>query len=81
MLVPTVLLPGPGGERAYDLFSRLLSDRTVLLGAAIDGRVANHYRVLPRRYQQQCKHVGRTFADGERGHVQGKDDDRSVLDT
>ena len=41
MLVPTVLLPGPGGERAYDLFSRLLSDRIVFLGSAIDEQVAN----------------------------------------
>lgn len=41
MLVPTVLLPGPGGERAYDLFSRLLSDRIVFLGSAIDDQVAN----------------------------------------
>ena len=37
MLVPTVLLPGPGGDRAYDLFSRLLSDRIVFLGSAITG--------------------------------------------
>ncbi len=41
MLVPTVLLPGPQGERAYDLFSRLLSDRIVFLGTAIDEQVAN----------------------------------------
>ena len=41
MLVPTVLLPGPGGERAYDLFSRLLSGRIVFLGTAIDDQVAN----------------------------------------
>ncbi len=41
MLVPTVLLSGPQGERAYDLFSRLLSDRIVFLGSAIDDQVAN----------------------------------------
>ena len=41
MLVPTVLLPGPGGDRVYDLFSRLLSDRIVFLGSAIDDQVAN----------------------------------------
>ena len=41
MLVPTVLLPGPGGDRAYDLFSRLLSDRIVFLGSPIDDQVAN----------------------------------------
>ena len=41
MLVPTVLLPGPGGDRAYDLFSRLLSERIVFLGSPIDDQVAN----------------------------------------
>lgn len=41
MLVPTVLLPGPQGERAYDLYSRLLSDRIIFLGSAIDEQVAN----------------------------------------
>lgn len=41
MLVPTVLLPGPQGERAYDLYSRLLTDRIVFLGTAIDENVAN----------------------------------------
>lgn len=41
MLVPTVLLPGPQGERAYDLYSRLLTDRIVFLGTAIDEQVAN----------------------------------------
>jgi ATP-dependent Clp protease protease subunit len=41
VLVPTVLLPGPHGERAYDLYSRLLTDRIVFLGTAIDEQVAN----------------------------------------
>jgi ATP-dependent Clp protease protease subunit len=41
VLVPTVLLPGPHGERAYDLYSRLLTDRIVFLGTAIEEQVAN----------------------------------------
>ncbi len=41
MLVPTVLLPSPQGERAYDLYSRLLRDRIVFLGSALDDQVAN----------------------------------------
>ncbi len=41
MLVPTVLMSGPSGERAYDLYSRLLNDRIVFLGTAIDEQVAN----------------------------------------
>ncbi|MBX7069849.1 MAG: ATP-dependent Clp protease proteolytic subunit [Microthrixaceae bacterium] len=34
-------MPSPHGERAYDLYSRLLSDRIVFLGTAIDEQVAN----------------------------------------
>lgn len=41
MIVPTVLLASPNGERAYDLYSRLLSDRIIFLGSAIDDQVAN----------------------------------------
>ena len=41
MLVPTVLMPSQHGERAYDLYSRLLSDRIVFLGSAIDEVTAN----------------------------------------
>lgn len=41
MIVPTVLMPSPQGERAYDLYSRLLSDRIVFLGTAIDEQIAN----------------------------------------
>ena len=40
-LVPTVLEPTDRGERAYDLYSRLLKDRIVLLGTPIDDAVAN----------------------------------------
>lgn len=41
MLVPTVLESTARGERAYDLYSRLLRDRIVFLGTAIDDAVAN----------------------------------------
>ena len=30
-LVPTVIEPSGNGERAYDIFSRLLNDRIVML--------------------------------------------------
>ncbi|HEX2849772.1 MAG TPA: ATP-dependent Clp protease proteolytic subunit [Acidimicrobiales bacterium] len=40
-LVPTVIESTGRGERAYDLYSRLLKDRIVILGAAIDDGVAN----------------------------------------
>jgi ATP-dependent Clp protease protease subunit len=41
LLVPTVIESTPRGERASDLFSRLLSERIVFLGTPIDDQVAN----------------------------------------
>ncbi|HSK91157.1 MAG TPA: ATP-dependent Clp protease proteolytic subunit [Euzebyales bacterium] len=41
MLVPTVLESTSRGERAYDIYSRLLRERIVFLGRAIDDEVAN----------------------------------------
>lgn len=41
LLVPTVVESTNRGDRAFDLFSRLLSDRIVFLGSAIDDQVAN----------------------------------------
>ena len=40
-LIPTVIDKTPTGERAYDIYSRLLEDRVVFLGDAIDSMVAN----------------------------------------
>ena len=40
-LVPTVIEPSPRGERAYDIYSRLLKDRSVMLSSAIDDTVAS----------------------------------------
>ena len=39
--VPTVVEQVAGGERAYDIYSRLLKDRIILLGTEIDDSVAN----------------------------------------
>jgi ATP-dependent Clp protease protease subunit len=39
--IPTVLEPGERGERAYDIYSRLLRERIVFLGREIDEDVAN----------------------------------------
>jgi ATP-dependent Clp protease protease subunit len=41
MLVPTVIEQTNRGERAYDIYSRLLAERIVFLGTAIDDSVAN----------------------------------------
>ena len=41
MLVPTVIETTNRGERAYDIYSRLLRERIVFLGSALDDQVAN----------------------------------------
>jgi ATP-dependent Clp protease protease subunit len=40
-LVPMVVEQTSRGERAYDIYSRLLKDRIVFLGSAVDDQVAN----------------------------------------
>ena len=41
MLIPTVIETTNRGERAYDIYSRLLVNRIVFLGCAIDDQVTN----------------------------------------
>jgi len=41
ILAPTVIEKTHEGERAYDIYSRLLKDRIIILGSAIDDQVAN----------------------------------------
>jgi ATP-dependent Clp protease protease subunit len=41
LVVPTVIEPSPAGERAFDLYSRLLKDRLVFLTGEINDTVAN----------------------------------------
>jgi len=41
MLIPTVIEKSNFGERAYDIYSRLLKDRIIFLGGPIDDAVAN----------------------------------------
>ena len=41
MLIPTVIETTNRGERAYDIYSRLLRERIVFLGSALDESVAN----------------------------------------
>jgi len=40
-LIPTVIEKTNLGERAYDIYSRLLKDRIIFLGSAIDDAIAN----------------------------------------
>ncbi len=41
MMVPFVIESTPTGERAYDIYSRLLKDRIIFIGTQIDDQVAN----------------------------------------
>ena len=41
MLVPMVIETSSRGERAYDIYSRLLRDRIIFLGDAIEDHMAN----------------------------------------
>lgn len=41
MLIPIVVEQSGRGERAYDIYSRLLKDRIIFLGTAMDDHVAN----------------------------------------
>jgi ATP-dependent Clp protease protease subunit len=41
MLIPTVIEKTANGERAYDIYSRLLRDRIIFLAGPIDDNVAN----------------------------------------
>ncbi|MFA7169948.1 MAG: ATP-dependent Clp protease proteolytic subunit [Candidatus Paceibacterota bacterium] len=42
MLIPTVIEKSSDGERAYDIYSRLLKDRIIMLGGPINDAVANN---------------------------------------
>jgi len=41
MLIPTVIEKSQFGERAYDIYSRLLKDRIIFLGGEINDQLAN----------------------------------------
>lgn len=41
-LVPVVIEQTPRGERSYDIYSRLLKDRIIMLGSPINSAVANN---------------------------------------
>jgi ATP-dependent Clp protease protease subunit len=40
-LIPMVIEQSSKGERAYDIFSRLLKDRIIFVGTAINDEIAN----------------------------------------
>lgn len=40
-MVPTVIEKSQNGERAYDIYSRLLKDRIIFMGTQVDDHIAN----------------------------------------
>ena len=41
MLVPMVVEQSPQGERAYDIYSRLLKERIIFLGTQVDDHISS----------------------------------------
>ena len=42
-VIPMVIEKDGKSERAYDIYSRLLKDRVIFIGSAIDDNVAKYY--------------------------------------
>ncbi|HPD19949.1 MAG TPA: ATP-dependent Clp protease proteolytic subunit, partial [Candidatus Pacearchaeota archaeon] len=40
-LIPTVIEKSQHGERAYDIYSRLLKERIILMAGVVDDNIAN----------------------------------------
>jgi ATP-dependent Clp protease, protease subunit len=60
VLIPTVIESTNRGERAYDIYSRLLANRIVFLGSAIDDQVAN--LVVAQLLHLESEHADRDVA-------------------
>jgi ATP-dependent Clp protease protease subunit len=81
MLIPTVIEKSQFGERAYDIYSRLLNERIIFLGGPIDDNVANIViaQLLHLEHQDPKKDImlyinspgGSVTAAGSGGPVQG----------
>ncbi len=69
-LIPTVIEKSPQGERAYDIYSRLLNDRIVFLGGAINDEVANVViaQLLHLAHQDPKKDIS-LYINSPGGHV------------
>ncbi len=70
MLVPMVIEQTQRGERAYDIYSRLLKDRIIFVGTPIDDNVAN--LVIAQLLFLQMEDVGKdinVYINTPGGHV------------
>ena len=62
MLVPTVVEQTARGERAFDIYSRLLGHRVVFLGRVIDDEMAN--LIVAQLVHLESEDPDATFEDG-----------------
>ncbi len=78
-LIPTVIEKSPQGERAYDIYSRLLNDRIVFLSGAINDDVANVViaQLLHLAHQDPKKDIS-LYINSPGGHVHAG---MAILDT
>ncbi len=69
-LIPTVIEKTAYGERAYDIYSRLLKERIIFLGGPIDDQVANTVIAqLLFLYNQNSKEDIRLYINSPGGSV------------
>ena len=78
-LIPTVLEKSQFGERAYDIYSRLLKDRIIFLGGVIDTDLANliNAQLLFLESEDAKKDI-QLYINSPGGHVY---DGLSIFDT
>lgn len=78
-LIPTVIEKSPQGERAYDIYSRLLNDRIVFLSGSINDDVANVViaQLLHLAHQDPKKDIS-LYINTPGGHVHSG---LAILDT
>jgi len=70
LLIPTVIEKTAYGERAYDIYSRLLKERIIFLGGPIDDQVANSIIAqLLFLYNQNSKEDIRIYINSPGGSV------------
>ena len=70
LLIPTVIEKTAYGERAYDIYSRLLKERIIFLGGPIDDQVANSIIAqLLFLYNQNSKEDIRLYVNSPGGSV------------
>jgi len=70
LLIPTVIEKTGFGERVYDIYSRLLKDRIIILGSAINDQVANSIVAQLLFLENQSPHKDITmYIQSPGGHV------------